>query len=611
MLSRYRGFRAISLFLSSILILLLLAPSSSGQTPGFPLQPSLNKPEDKPEVQINLPNVSDFFTPDTTPSIVRHPILLDGRRLFAIAAPKVEGDSESAEQEPESIEVRAEGIETRLQSIVASDFNPETLDVIYEIDAKSNLPVLYANYTVDGKQRTDRLLTVTQLDARIYRVDPEEWAETLSQRIEEGLIRAKQERQPEFLQQQGILAVGILLIMIASSLAFKNWQQRLQRERHDLAEQTQVTQPITDMTQDGTQTVNTALLQQRVETRQRYKVNDIQRRLLQTAQVIIWVGGVFWIMGLFPYIRQLQPLILSWLQIPFKILAVCLATYVLVRVGEVSVERFFWILQKSTNLAREIPKRATLRFSTFSRVVKGVLGVLLVGAGVITALSIIGIEVGPLLAGAGIIGLGISFASQSLIKDVINGFFILLEDQYGVGDVIIVGDVAGLVENMNLRITQLRNEEGRLITVPNSAITIVQNLSKEWSRVDLTINVAYHADINRALQVIDKVAQDMSRDAKWQDLILEPPLLLGIDKLDYMGAMVRLWIKTQPLKQWEVAREYRRRLKLAFDEADIPIGVPQQALSLSNADEIEDELAQLQQKTASKPIENPNKGEGG
>jgi small conductance mechanosensitive channel len=189
------------------------------------------------------------------------------------------------------------------------------------------------------------------------------------------------------------------------------------------------------------------------------------------------------------------------------------------------------------------------------------------------------------LAGAGIIGVAISFASQSLIKDMINGFFILLEDQYGVGDVIIVGEVSGLVENMNLRITQLRNDEGRLITIPNSAITIVQNLSKEWSRVDLRIDVAYSADIDQALALIEQVAHDMSRDRPWSDLILEPPLLLGVDKLDHAGATVRLWIKTQPLKQWEVAREYRRRLKLAFDKAGIPFGVPQQSLLLHSDDD--------------------------
>jgi small conductance mechanosensitive channel len=212
------------------------------------------------------------------------------------------------------------------------------------------------------------------------------------------------------------------------------------------------------------------------------------------------------------------------------------------------------------------------------------IGVLFWGSiGVMAAISTLGIEVNPaLLTLAGIIGVGISLASQNLIKDVINGFLILLEDQYGVGDVVAIGEVSGFVENMNLRITQLRNAEGHLITIPNSSISVVQNLSKEWSRVDLSINVAYDANLDQALKVTEQVAQEMSRDPDWQSLILETPQLLGVENLDYSGATIRLWIKTQPLKQWEVAREYRRRLKLAFDQAGISIGIPQQSLWVSN-----------------------------
>ncbi|NJL22608.1 MAG: mechanosensitive ion channel family protein [Leptolyngbyaceae cyanobacterium SM1_3_5] len=309
-------------------------------------------------------------------------------------------------------------------------------------------------------------------------------------------------------------------------------------------------------------------------------LSKIQRRLLQLGQIATWGGGGLLILGLFPFSRRWQPIAINLVQIPLKILAIAFGTYLAIRFSGVLVDRLFLLLQDSTSIAPEASQRLALRFSTISRVGKSIIAVFLLGLGVIIALSVINVQVGPLLAGAGIIGLAISFASQSLIKDILNGFFILLEDQYGVGDVIIVGEVSGFVENMNLRITQLRNEEGRLITIPNSAIAIVQNLSKEWSRVDLRVDVAYSADLDQALALIEKIAQDMSRDHPWSDLILEPPLLLGVDELDNAGATVRLWIKTQPLKQWEVAREYRRRLKVAFDKAGIPFGIPQQALML-------------------------------
>ncbi|MDJ0575109.1 MAG: mechanosensitive ion channel family protein [Xenococcaceae cyanobacterium MO_234.B1] len=205
---------------------------------------------------------------------------------------------------------------------------------------------------------------------------------------------------------------------------------------------------------------------------------------------------------------------------------------------------------------------------------KNVIATILIAIGILASLSLLGFDLAPLLAGAGIISLALSFASQNVLKDVINGFLILLEDQFGVGDVIISGDVAGFVENMNLRITQLRNEEGRLITIPNGQITVVQNLSKEWSRVDLMIPVALDSDIDQAIALMNEVAENMGQSREWSTKILEPPLVLGVDHLDHIGATVRVWIKTLPLKQWDVAREYRRRLKIAFDQAQINIGVP-------------------------------------
>ena len=176
-----------------------------------------------------------------------------------------------------------------------------------------------------------------------------------------------------------------------------------------------------------------------------------------------------------------------------------------------------------------------------------------------------------------------ALASQNLIKDAINGFLIILEDQYALGDVIAVGNVTGLVEKLNLRITQLRDAEGRLITIPNSEIKIVANLSSRWSRADLSIPVAYQADVDQALKLIETVALDMDKDPQWQEEILETPQVLGVENFSDRGLMIRVWIKTQPLKQWDVAREYRRRLKIAFDQIGIAIPVPQQAIWLNDA----------------------------
>ncbi len=281
--------------------------------------------------------------------------------------------------------------------------------------------------------------------------------------------------------------------------------------------------------------------------------------------------------------RWLQPLTGQLLRLPLRFGLIGLVTYGLIRLADYWIDHLFLVVQTRTAITLERSQRLALRLSTFSQVFKGMVAIAIGAIALLIMLHQIGIQVGALLAGAGLVGVAISFASQSLIRDFINGFLILLEDQYGVGDVIIVRGVSGFVETMNLRITQLRDTGGQLITIPNGQIDIVQNLSKEWSRVDLMIPVSLAADINQALGVVEQVANEMSQDGIWSTLILEPPLLLGVDHLDHIGATIRLWIKTQPLKQWDVAREYRRRLKLAFEAANIPVGVPQQVVHFADS----------------------------
>ncbi|NEQ55227.1 MAG: mechanosensitive ion channel family protein, partial [Leptolyngbya sp. SIO3F4] len=261
--------------------------------------------------------------------------------------------------------------------------------------------------------------------------------------------------------------------------------------------------------------------------------------------------------------------------------------YVIIHLGDIFIDRLFLMINGQVPPNQPRSQRTSLRFSTFSQVAKSILVILVVIVCSLVVLATIGIDLGPLLASAGIIGLALSLASQSLLKDIINGFMILMEDHYGIGDVIIVGDMSGFVETMNLRITQLRNEEGRLITIPNGQINVVQNLSKEWSRVDLKVPVALDSDINQALELIKQVADDMSHDPVWQNLILEEPVLLGVDNIDHIGATIRLWIKTLPLKQWDVAREYRRRLKIAFSNASIDFGLPKQVVQMANKEHLD------------------------
>ena len=191
-------------------------------------------------------------------------------------------------------------------------------------------------------------------------------------------------------------------------------------------------------------------------------------------------------------------------------------------------------------------------------------------------LRAIGVDLGPIIAGAGVLGLAISFGAQSLVKDVISGLFILMENQFGVGDVIRIEGVSGAVESMTLRVVVLRDVHGVVHIVPNGEIKKVSNLTRTWSRVVLDVGVAYREDTDRVSEVMRRVGRELWDDAEWRPLLVEPVEVPGIEAFGESAVTLRMTVKTLPLKQWDVARELRRRLKRAFDEEDIEIPFPHQ-----------------------------------
>ncbi|HJU84840.1 MAG TPA: mechanosensitive ion channel family protein [Holophagaceae bacterium] len=203
-----------------------------------------------------------------------------------------------------------------------------------------------------------------------------------------------------------------------------------------------------------------------------------------------------------------------------------------------------------------------------------------VGVMVLLALMVLqefGVNIGPLLAGAGIAGVALGFGAQSLVKDVITGFFLLLENQFGVGDIISVDDKhSGTVERMTLRVTQLRDTEGRAHYLPNGSISRVVVLSKEFARALVDVDVSYDADIDAVLEELRQVGRELARD--WPDRALEPTDVRGIETLGASAVTVRTLTKAAPGKQWEVARELRRRILLRFREKGIEIPFPQQVV---------------------------------
>lgn len=190
------------------------------------------------------------------------------------------------------------------------------------------------------------------------------------------------------------------------------------------------------------------------------------------------------------------------------------------------------------------------------------------------------VEITPLLAGAGILGLAISFGAQSLVKDVISGFFILLENQFAVGDIIEAGGKGGVVERMTMRVVQLRDLEGVLHTIPNGTIAVVSNRTRGWSRAVLEIGVAYGSDVDRVLTVFREEAATFSADPAWTHRLDGKVEVPGIEKLDDNGVIIRSMVRTIPGSQWDAAREFRRRIKNRLDQEGIEIPFPQRVTHL-------------------------------
>lgn len=196
--------------------------------------------------------------------------------------------------------------------------------------------------------------------------------------------------------------------------------------------------------------------------------------------------------------------------------------------------------------------------------------------GTISGLTVLGnfIDIGPLLASVGVLGLAVSFGAQSLVKDVISGTFLLLEGQFAVGDVIRISDVSGQVERVTLRTTSLRDLHGVVHIVPNGEITRVSNLTKSWSKAVLDIGVAYRENIDRVIELLGDIGREFSQDPEWKRLLLEEPEVLGVDSLGDSAVVIRMTVRTLPQQQFPVARELRRRIKNRFDAEGIEIPFP-------------------------------------
>jgi small conductance mechanosensitive channel len=258
-----------------------------------------------------------------------------------------------------------------------------------------------------------------------------------------------------------------------------------------------------------------------------------------------------------------------------RIAAIAVGAYLVVRIGAAAAQRFEREMSAGTGL--DVIER-TKRAQTLARIVQKTLSIVVIAIGGLMILRELDVDITPVLTGAGILGLAVGFGAQTLVRDVISGFFLIVEDQVRVGDVAIVNGTGGLVEEINLRTIVLRDMEGTVHVFPNGAITTLANKTKDYSYYVIDLGMAYGEDPDRVATALRDIGDGLIADPKFRSSILEPLEIIGVDAFGESQITLKARIKTVPLKQWEVGRELRRRIARAFKEQGIEIPYPQRTV---------------------------------
>lgn len=262
----------------------------------------------------------------------------------------------------------------------------------------------------------------------------------------------------------------------------------------------------------------------------------------------------------------------SFIEHGIKIILIIGGTFLAQIILKYFIGRVIRSLIRPGNMTKEAEEK---RENTLIQVLGGTMGIVIWIISGMTILSELGVAIGPILAAAGIAGVAIGFGGQYLIRDVITGLFILLENQYRVGDVVCFDTTCGSVEQISLRLTVLRDLDGTVHHVPHGEVKKVANLSKLYARINLDVGVAYDTDIEKLTSVVNRIGQELADDPVWKDYIMEAPVFVRITDFADSAIMIKILGKVKPLKQWEVTGELRRRIKIEFDKEGIVFPFPQ------------------------------------
>ena len=512
-------------------------------------------------------------------------IKLDGKLLFRVAAPTPDDSGSSTSISP--IERRVKQIQFNLSNIVKRGFDPDTLKITPSI--LNNQTVLIA-YNQDWEPQ--QLLTVTAWDVEVNSPRTiDELAQKWSKSIQQALLQAWLQRQPKYQRQQIPVVLVILAVMVTGSFGIR-MLQKFRGDRLRILQQQQQELEATKSNPSAAVSSPTVADETSLQPPQeqgmfvqsydffqftlikRIGINLILRQVLFAMQAIIWFGGMAAICQRFPRTRAFG----SWLlRVPLAYIAIFLGMGLL----KLVFDTLLWSYLKSRVERLREHGSDDVRLHSRAGSIFSVLNELNRYLAVLIDFLLFCYLINAIYVALAAIAL-VAFLAQNMLKDFATTYFILVEDQYALGDWIQIGDIDGQVEKISLRNTQIREACGDLHTIAHGTFTQLTNFTHRHSGINLWIDVAYSTDLDQAMAVIEQVAKEMQKDSVWGQYILTAEMK-GVETFGDNSITIRLILMTDIGEQWRVGREYRRRLKPAFDQAGISIPFPQRSIWFENA----------------------------
>jgi small conductance mechanosensitive channel len=538
--------------------------------------------------QLSVPNIAS--SPAITGSAIRQeglfltaPVTVDGAPVFRIAV-----QASPAPGMP--IDTRILLVQNAISQVLSVSqngdtvFDPETFKVT--VQQEGSQQVLFAT---DGKHAAPvAIVTVTSNDATYNRMSDGEVAQQWRALLQNALSAALDKRQPDVIKRNARIAAQLgaacALLTVVGVLALSFVGRRTRKLRAIVEAQREEARSALSDTAAGPAQLAAhqrnvfAFALRTLEPENRLRALGSLRSVIWWVVVLAWVAAIIYVLLLFPATAAFGHFAL---QASGRVVAIWLFAALGDRVLEYGIARFAEAYSRR-GFSSEDKARRVLRIPTFTAALGGFKTVIVFFVAAIATLSVLQVPVASVVTIGGVAAVAVGLAAQSLIRDVLGGLLVLLEDQYIVGDSIQIGDYNGIVENLTLRIVQIRDTKGRLITVPHSSVVQVVNMSRNWSRIDYRVAVAPGTDPDAALAVLRDTFEGLRSDQAWSDAIVEPVEWMGVETVWINGIVLRAVMRTAPLRQAEIQRILNVRLMEAFAKAGIKYGMdPDTAPTLS------------------------------